>query len=54
MDQIKNELVEEVESVLTHHPVPELVARPFLALSELFPLVQENAEIVSIFNRRKR
>ena len=40
MDQIKNELVEEVESVLTHHPVPEL--------SELFPLVQENAEIVSI------
>ena len=48
MDQIKNELVEEVESVLTHHPVPELVARPSLALSELFPLVQENAEIVSI------
>ena len=36
------------ESVLTHHPVPELVARPSLALSELFPLVQENAEIVSI------
>ena len=27
MDQIKNELIEEVESVLTHHPVPELVAR---------------------------
>ena len=48
MDQIKNELIEEVESVLTHHPVPELVARPSLALSELFPLVQENAEIVSI------
>ena len=22
MDQIKNELIEEVESVLTHHPVP--------------------------------
>ena len=36
MDQIKNELIEEVESVLTHHPVPELVARPSLALSELF------------------
>ena len=35
MDQIKNELIEEVESVLTHHPVPELVARPSLALSEL-------------------
>ena len=48
MDQIKNELIEEVESVLTHHPVPELVARPSLALSELLPLVQENAEIVSI------
>ncbi len=48
MDQIKNELIEEVESVLTRHPVSELVARPSLALSELFPLVQENAEIVSI------
>ena len=45
MDQIKNELIEEVESVLTHHPVPELVARPSLALSELFPLVQENADV---------
>lgn len=52
MDQIKNELVEEVESVLTHHPVPELVARPSLALSELFPLVQENVEIVFYLNRR--
>lgn len=48
MDQIKKELIEEVESVLAKHPVSELVVRPSLALSELFPLVQENVEIVSI------
>lgn len=48
MDQIKNELIEEVESVLAKHPVSELVVRPSLALSELFPLVQENAELISI------
>lgn len=48
MDQIELELMEEVEAVLSHHPVNELVARPSLVLGELFPMVKENADLISI------
>lgn len=48
MEQIEQELMEEVEEVLTHHPVNELVARPSLVLGELFPLVKDNADLIAI------
>ncbi len=48
LEQIETELMEQINEVLTHHPALELVAKPSLALSELYPLVQENADIISI------
>lgn len=48
MEQIEQELMEEVEAVLAHHPVNELVTRPSLVLGELFPLVKDNADLIAI------
>lgn len=48
MDQIENELLGELENMLNHHQAQVLLSRPSLIFAELYPLVQENADIVSI------
>lgn len=48
MDQIEQELMKELEDVMKRHSVPELMTKPSLIFSDLYPLVQKNADIVSI------
>ena len=44
-----NELDEkELEDMLNHHQAQDLLSRPSLIFAELYPLVQDNADIVSI------
>ena len=53
MDRSKNELIEEVEFVLTHHPVPELVA-PLPSHSQNYFLLYRKMQSFSILIREKR
>ena len=48
MEQIENELLKELEDMLNHHQAQDLLSRPSLIFAELYPLVQDNADIVSI------
>lgn len=48
MEQIENELLKDLEDMLNHHQAQDLLSRPSLIFAELYPLVQENADIVSI------
>ena len=47
MEQIENELLKELEDMLNHHQA-QVCYRPSLIFAELYPLVQDNADIVSI------
>ena len=46
MEQIENELLKELEDMLNHHQAQDLLSRPSLIFAELYPLVQDNADIV--------
>lgn len=48
MEQIENELLRELEDMLHHHQAQDLLSRPSLIFAELYPLVQDNADLVSI------
>ena len=48
LEQIEKELTEELEDILDHHSVDELLSRPSLLFSDLYPTVQENADIITI------
>ncbi|MCI7263775.1 MAG: TetR/AcrR family transcriptional regulator [Otoolea sp.] len=48
LEQIEQELTEELEDILDHHSVDELLSRPSLLFSDLYPTVQENADIITI------
>ena len=48
MEQIENGLLKELEDMLNHHQAQDLLSRPSLIFAELYPLVQDNADIVSI------
>lgn len=48
MEQIESELMEEIDEVLANHSVPELLETPHLLFSDLYPVVYENADIISI------
>lgn len=48
MEQIEKELTEELEAVLERYSAAELLEKPSLIFSELYPLVQNNADIISI------
>lgn len=48
LEQIEQELTEELEDILEHHSVDELLSRPSLLFSDLYPTVQENADIITI------
>ena len=48
LEQIEQELTEELEDILDHHSVDELLSRPSLLFSDLYPTVPENADIITI------
>ena len=48
LEQIEQELTEKLEDILDHHSVEELLSRPSLLFSDLYPTVQENADIITI------
>ena len=48
LEQIEQELTKELEEILDHHSVEELLNRPSLLFSDLYPAVQENADIITI------
>ena len=48
LEQIEQELTKELEEILDHHSVEELLSRPSLLFSDLYPAVQENADIITI------
>ena len=50
MEQIENGLLKELEDMLNHHQAQDLLSRPSLIFAELYPLVQDNADIVSILS----
>ena len=47
MEQIENELVTELEQMLDLYRVPDLKAKPSLFFSDLYPLIQKNADIIT-------
>ena len=48
MEQIENELMAELEEVLNHHSVQDLMVQPSLIFKELYPMVQKNSDIISL------
>lgn len=48
MEQIENELMAELEEVLDHHSVQDLMVQPSLIFKELYPMVQKNSDIISL------
>lgn len=48
MEQIEAELLEELDEVLQRYQARDLLARPSLIFTEVYSLVQENADIVAI------
>lgn len=47
MEQMENELMAELEQMLDYYRVPDLKTRPFLFFSDLYPLIQNNADIIT-------
>ena len=48
LEQLEQELTEDLENILDHHSVDELLSQPSLLFSDLYPTVQENADIITI------
>lgn len=48
MDQIESELLEELEDVLNHYQAGDLLSKPSGIFSEVYSLVRDNADMVSI------
>lgn len=48
MEQIENELMSELEDVLNHYSVQDLMVKPSLIFLELYPMVKRNSDIISI------
>lgn len=48
LEQIENELVEELQGILTRYNGQDFITTPTMIFSELYPLVKENSDIISI------
>ena len=48
MEQIENELMAELEDILNRYKEQDFIMKPTLIFSELYPMVQENSDIISI------
>ena len=46
MEQIENELMLELEEMLDYYQIPNLKIKPSLFFSDLYPLIQKNADII--------
>ncbi len=48
VDVIENELIEDFDRVLSAFPVEEVVTRPLQLFEQVFELIRENSDIVSV------